>query len=153
MVFIQWQETELNSHFWWSLMITMWCHRRPPGSSLLSFRCSAVDSRTGIFASARGQGQCLKTKNLFVAGMLANLQWDTTNTHAGWGLIYLSNVSEGHRWTGKYLWFKNVFWLCRRKNSWICTFFISFSFLNSHLYVKWRAIFYPYKVYNGIYVC
>lgn len=49
--------------------------------------------------------------------LLANLQWDTAGTHAGWGLICSSSVSMGHRWTGKYLWFKNVFWQCRRKYS------------------------------------
>lgn len=78
-----------------------------------------VISRTGIFASAKGQGRCLKTENLFVAGTLASKPTVRYSKHAcRTRVIYSSSVSKGHRWTGKYLWFKNAFWQCRRKYSW-----------------------------------
>lgn len=52
----------------------MWCHCRirPQGSHSSLSSAVQVIGRTGIYASARGQGQCLKTENLFVAGTLAS---------------------------------------------------------------------------------
>lgn len=164
MVFIQWWRDWTKQSF---LIITLDCdvmtlqdQASRKLTPLLQVQCRWLAAlgfvhQPGVWASIWRQKTCFWQGHL-----LANLQWETANSHGGWGLIYSSSVSKGHRSTGKNLWFKNqyftIFWQCRRKYSWThltAHFFSRFSICYSHPYMKWRVIFYPYKVYNRIFVC